>query len=111
MDKNWHVLKLKEIERQLNTDLERGLSIREARVRLDGEKKRDGGERRSLFVPRKSNYFKVAVSLFLTPQMLILIAVSLLAWGFGETATGALVLLVTLIGGAVCGAIAQDSQR
>ena len=111
MDKNWHVLKLKEIERQLNTDLERGLSTREARVRLDGEKKRDGGERCSLFVPRKSNYFKVAVSLFLTPQMLILIAVSLLAWGFGETATGALVLLVTLIGGAVCGAIAQDSQR
>ncbi|MGM9644137.1 MAG: hypothetical protein ACI3X1_03530 [Eubacteriales bacterium] len=111
MDRNWHVLKLKEIERQLNTDLERGLSTREARVRLDGEKKRDGGERRSLFVPRKSNYFKVAVSLLLTPQMLILIAVSLLAAIFGETATGALVLLVTLVGGAVCGAIAQNSQR
>ena len=111
MDKNWHVLKLKEIERQLNTDLERGLSTREARVRLDGEKKRDGGERCSLFVPRKSNYFKVAVSLFLTPQMLILIAVSLLAWIFGETATGALVLLVTLVGCFVCGAIAQNAQR
>ena len=111
MDRDWHVLKLKEIERQLNTDLERGLSTREARVRLEGEKRRDGGERRSLFVPRKSNYFKVALSLFLTPQMMILIAVSLLACIFGETATGALVLLVTLVGGAVCGAIAQDSQR
>ncbi len=111
MENMWHVLGLKDIEKQLNTDLERGLSIREARERLVDERKQDGGERRSLFVPRKSNYFKLAVSFFLTPCVLSVLIMSLLAVIFGASAVGALVLIITLIGCSVGGMISLGSQK
>ncbi len=111
MDKQCHTLSLAELSAELNTDLSDGLSIREARSRLDKERKRDGGERRSLFIPRKSNYFKIATSFFLTPGIIILLVISLLAAIFGSLFAGISVLLIALAGAMTAGIITQKAQR
>ena len=54
MNNDQHKLSVGELCKALETDATSGLSVREARARLVEEKKRDGGERHSLFVPRKS---------------------------------------------------------
>ncbi len=111
MENNRHILSISELEKAFSTDLSDGISIREARLRLENEKKSDGGERASLFVPQKSNYLKLAFSFFATPAIVILIVISLLAAVFGNTLTGISVFAVTVIGAVVAGLISQGSQR
>ena len=111
MNKDIHTLSLKELEMALATDLSDGLSIREARVRLPEEKKRDGGERYSLFLPKRSNYLTLALSFISSPGIIILIAISLLAAIFGNLLTGLSVLLISIAGAAVSGFMLQASTR
>lgn len=111
MNNDRHILSVQELEKALCTDLSDGLSIREARVRLPEEKKRDGGERFSLFVPKKSNYLALALSFFATPGIIILIVISLLAALFGSLLTGVSVMLLSVAGAIVGGLILQSSRR
>jgi len=111
MSNNRHVLSLSELENALNTDISEGLSIREARARHQNEKKRAGGERYSLFVPRKSNYFKLALSFFGSPGIIILLVISLLATIFGNMLTGISVLTLTVAGAIAGGIILQTSRK
>ena len=111
MNKNVHTVSFGELESSLRTDLSDGLSIREARVRLPEEKRRDGGERYSLFVPKKSNYFALALSFLASPGIIILITISLLAAILGNLLTGLSVLIISLAGAAVGGIFLQTSRR
>ena len=111
MNNDRHILSVQELEKALSTDLSDGLSIREARVRLPEEKKRDGGERFSLFVPKRSNYIALALSFFATPGIIILIVISLLAALFGSLFTGISVMLLSLAGAIVGGLILRSSRR
>jgi len=111
MNNNLHTLSLPEIEKAFATDLSDGLSIREARERLPEEKKRDGRDRYSLFVPAKSNYFSLALSFFASPGIIVLIVISILAAIFGNMLTGISVMLLTVAGATVGGIILQSSRR
>ncbi len=106
-----HLLTLPELEKALGTDISDGLSVREARARLEKEKKCDGAERHSLFVPHKSNYLKLALSFFTSPGIIILVVISLLAALFGNLLTGITVLIITLVGAIVGGVILQSSRK
>ena len=111
MKNNLHTLSLGELEKALGTDLSDGLSMREARERLPREKKRDGKDRYSLFVPKKSNYFALALSFFTSPGIILLILISLLATIFGNLLTGISVMLLTLAGAIVGGSVLQSSHK
>ena len=111
MNNNLHTLSFSELEKALETELSDGLSIREARERLPEEKKRDGKDRYSLFVPPKSNYFALALSFFASPGIIVLIVISLLAAVFGNLLTGISVMLLTVAGAVVGGVVLQSSRR
>ncbi len=111
MNNDRHNLSVQELETALCTDLSEGLSIREARVRLPEEKKLDGGERFSLFVPKRSNYLSLALSFFATPGIIVLIVISLLAALFGSLLTGISVMLLAVAGAVTAGILLQSSRR
>ena len=111
MKTKWHELAPRDIESELNTDLSEGLSVREARRRLDEEKKRDGGERSSLFVRRTGATATSLFSFFLSPSVLILTLVSLLAALFGDVTVGLFVFAITVAGALICGAVKINAQR
>ncbi len=111
MKNEWHSLSLSEIEKALNTDIINGLSIRESRDRLEKEKKRDGGDRRSLFIPSKCLYLHHIFTFFATPGVIILIIISLLAAIFGSIYSGLAVLLITVIGALTGGFVLHSAQR
>ncbi len=110
MNKKWHTLKLCEIEKQLNTSLEGGLSAREARVRLDAEKKDSDGDRYSLFVPKRASILRTLVTFYRTPCMSVLILMSALAFAFGLSLTALLIFLISLAGAFTCGIILLSTQ-
>ncbi len=111
MNKDLHALSLSELEGALTTDISEGLSIREARVRLTEEKKRDGGERYSLFVEKRSNYLALALSFFTSPGIIVLIVISILAVLFGNTLTGLSVAVMTVIFAVIGGTILRSSEK
>ncbi len=111
MKNKWHSAKLSELEGLLKTDLLNGLSMRESRERLEKEKKQDGGDRRSLFTPKRKSYLKQSLSFFATPGIIILIIISLLAAVFSDLYSGLFVLLITVIGALVGGIILQSAQK
>ena len=111
MEQKWQTLDIKALETELKTDLAEGLSIREARARLEKEKRRDGGERYSLFVPRKSNQFRSMLSFFTTPAVLALLIMSVLAAIFGAHLTGIIVFMIALTGAVIGGIVSAYSQK
>ncbi len=111
MTNEWHTLTKGEIEKKLNTDLSDGLSVREARERLEEEKKRSNGDRYSLFVPKSPNYIKSIFALFATPCVLIAVVVSALAALLGGSAVGILVFLITFVGAIACGIILCNAEK
>ncbi|MBP3375622.1 MAG: hypothetical protein J6L83_02530 [Clostridia bacterium] len=111
MEKKWQNLDIKALEATLKTDLAEGISIRDARVRLEKEKRLDGGERVSLFVPKRSSQLKAALSFFATPAVIALVVMSLLAASFGEVLMGILVLSVALVGAILGGIVCARAQK
>ena len=111
MKKGWHELSLEEIERELDTDLSGGLSVREARKRLENEKKSEGGEITSLFVPREKDSFPASLRFFSAPPFLILILTALLSAFFGEHIIGLCVFVIAFLGALLCGSISAAAQK
>lgn len=111
MENKWQTLDIKALEAELKTDLAEGLSIREARARLEKEKRRDGGERSSLFVPKKSSQSKALLSFFATPAVIALVVMSVLAAVFGEPAMGIIVLTITIVGAIIGGIVSAGAQK
>ena len=111
MSNDVHTLSLSELASALGTDISDGLSIREARERLLEEKRRDGGERSYLFVPKRGDYFFLALSFFTSPGIIVLIVISLLAALFGNLLTGLSVALTAVAGAILGGIILQASKR
>ncbi len=111
MENKWQTLDILALEAALKTDLADGLSMREARGRLEKEKKRDGGERSSLFVPKKSSQVRAMLSFFATPAIIALIVMSVLAAVFGELLMGMTVLAITLVGAILGGIVSARAQK
>ncbi len=111
MYRKWHIPDIKALEKEFDTDLVEGLTIREARARLEKEKRRSGTKRKSLFVPRKTAGPMSFLSFFKTPGVILLLLISLLSLLFGSTLTGASVLMITLAGAAVGGFISYRSEK
>ena len=111
MNKKWHAFELYEIEKQLNTSLEGGLSVREARLRLENEKKRYGGERRSLFLPPKKSVVGTLLTFFKNPYMIILVILSLLSFILGNLICGILVFLAAVTGSIISGIVLLNAEK
>ena len=111
MKKRWHSLELADIERELKTDFSDGLSVREARRRLEYERKNDGGERYSLFVHQTEGAFLNLFSFILSPAVILLSFVALFAAVFGEAVVGLCVLTITLVGALIGGAVKMSAHR
>lgn len=111
MTKKWHAYNLNKVEEILRTDLTEGLTAREARIRLEKEKKKNNGYRRSLFVSKKKSAIKCLTSFIVAPSMILLLIISLLATMFGRFILGASIFIVAFAGAIVGGIINLTSQR
>ena len=91
-----HILDLTTLEKEYNTDILEGLSSREAKSRLEKERKR--GATTSLFVPgNKDRIAKFAV-FFCSPFVVLLLIMSLLTALFGRPVLGCSVFAFTFAG-------------
>lgn len=111
MKKRWHCLELADIASEIKTDLSEGLSVREARKRLENEKKFDGGERYSLFVPQAEHSFSHLFSFLFSPAVILLSLVAFFAAVFGEMAVGLSVLTITFAGAITGGAVKMSAHK
>lgn len=108
---NWHYEELKTIEENLKTDLTEGLTSREARARLEKEVKDNNGVRSSLFVGRKKSALECLSYFAVSPSVILLLMISLLAAIFGRVILGSCVLAVTLAFTVFGGIINLRAQR
>lgn len=90
------------LAQKYNTDLFSGLTKREARMRLEKEKKADKG-RRSLFVPKSNGFVSSIVSFYKSPYSILLMALALVAVIFGYYKVGGPVLIITSFGSVLIG--------
>ena len=111
MAKNWHCYNLNTIEEKLKTDLIEGLTSREARVRLENERKKQGGKERSLFVGKKKSAIKCLFSFVTAPSVILLLIISVLAVIFDRDVLGVSVLIVAAAGAIGGGIINLHAQR
>ena len=96
MKNSWHTYSIAEIEKELETDAEKGLSMRRARQRALPHSKR-----RSLFCAPYPSVFESILAVLGDPCMILLFAVSLLAVIFGGSLQGLFTLCLSLICAAV----------
>lgn len=106
----WHANKIEEIQSALDTSSQNGITVREARKRLEDENKQSGG-RFSLFVKKKKHPIKTFFSPLLSPLMLMLVVTSLLSAIFGVFLPALCVLFISLSASAVVGAFLISSQK
>ena len=111
MNNKWHKENLKTIEKMLNTDLSEGLSISEARLRLERETKSDKGKRKSLFVREKRSALQCLFVYFTSPSVILLAVMSLLTALFGRIELGISLLVAIALGAIVGGAINPNATR
>lgn len=78
MNNCWHLSDLATLEKQLNTDLSDGLTAREARLRLEHRRKKDGKGAGSLFVAPKTPMLKGAFAFASSPFLILLAVLSLI---------------------------------
>ena len=106
----WHTQTIEEIENSLRSSAEKGITVSEARKRLDFEKGKSKS-RFSLFVKRKKHPVKAFFSLLLSPLILMTFATALLSVVFGGFLPGVCVLCILLITSAVIGVLLLKSQK
>lgn len=111
MAKNWHCYNLNTIEEKLRTDLVDGLTSREARIRLEKEKKKHNGYVSSLFVSRKKSSVKCLASFATAPSVILLLIIAALAIVFDRVVLGASVFIVAAAGAILGGVINLRAQR
>ncbi len=111
MASNWHCYNLNTIEEKLKTDLTDGLTSREARVRLEKEKKKQNGYRGSLFVGKKKSALKCLTSFATAPSVILLLVIAVLAAIFDRAVLGASVFAFAAAGSVFGGIINLRAQR
>lgn len=105
---NPHIPDLSTLEKKLGTSLSEGLPAREARVRLEKNKKH---ENKSLFVSQKRPVWTSLLTFTGTPYALLLLITSLLTALFGKTVLGWSVFAVTLAASAFGGILILNAQK
>ena len=105
---NPHIPDLSTLEKKLGTSLSEGLPAREARVRLEKDKKR---ENKSLFVSQKRPVWTSLLTFAGSPYALLLLITSLLTALFGKTVLGWSVFAVTVAATTFGGILALWAQR
>ncbi len=106
----WHELALDKIASELDTDLSAGLSVGEARRRLEKGKKGNKGTA-SLFVRRTDAETASAFSFFFSPAVIILVLVSLFAALFGDLTLGLGVLIIAVSGSLIGGIMKMRARK
>lgn len=103
MDKQIYQLSSKDVEKKLETNFERGLSLNQVKIRQDaeGENKLDAAKKRSIFL-KFFDQFKD----FMIIVLIVAAVISILA--AGELANGILIILIVIIN-AVLG-VAQEEK-
>lgn len=94
--KKWHIPGLSELEKELDTFFADGLSVREARERLERERRENRDRDASLFVPGKKPAVNLLFVYLGSLFALLLPVTALLAAAFGEPVLGFSVLAVAL---------------
>ena len=106
----WHSMSIEEIQNALNIPSQNGITVAEARKRLENEKKQSGG-RFSLFVKKKKHLQKTFFSLLFSPLMLMLVVTAILSLVFGGFLPGLCVLFISLSVIGISGALLISSQN
>ena len=105
---NPHIPDLSTLEKKLGTNLSDGLPAREARVRLEKDKKHENS---SLFVSRRRPTWTSLLTFAGSPYALLLLITSLLTALFGKTVLGWSVFAVTLAATAFGGILVLNAQK
>lgn len=105
---NAHIPDLSTLEKKLGTNLSDGLPAREARVRLEKDKKH---EKKSLFVSQKRPAWMSLLTFAGSPYAMLLLITSLLTALFGKTVLGWSVFAVTLAATAFGGILILNAQK
>ena len=103
-----HIPDLSTLEKKLGTSLSEGLPAREARVRLEKDKKHDN---KSLFVSRRRPAWTSLLTFAGSPYALLLLTTSLLTALFGNTVLGWSVFAITLAATALGGILILNAQK
>ncbi|MBR3687057.1 MAG: cation-transporting P-type ATPase [Clostridia bacterium] len=103
-----HIPDLSTLEKKLGTSLSEGLPAREARVRLEKDKKHDN---KSLFVSRRRPAWTSLLTFAGSPYALLLLTTSLLTALFGKTVLGWSVFAITLAATALGGILILNAQK
>ena len=111
MKKGWHAMPIVDVERELNTSVESGLSMNKARQRARLEQKSQGSRRKYLFAPQGAVPVKQVLMAVLDPCMILLLLTSLLAAIFGASLQAALIFAVALICCAVSAVMSYTSAK
>ncbi|MBE6684529.1 MAG: hypothetical protein E7592_02615 [Ruminococcaceae bacterium] len=105
---NPHIPDLSTLEKKLGTSLSEGLPAREARVRLEKDKKH---ENKSLFVGPKHPAWTSLLTFAGSPYALLLLITSMLTALFGRAVLGWSVFAVTLAATAFGGILIMNAQK
>ena len=111
MEKEWLNLNIEEIENKLNTDIEAGLSRKEAKERLKAERENDEARDTSYFVRKKRPAYDcfLAVVKMLPAALLIFVAVA--AFFMGRSQLAITVITTFISGSIISGMLYLTSQR
>lgn len=111
MEKEWLNLNIEELANKLNTNIENGLSRKEAKERLEKERENDEARDTSYFVRRKRPAFDcfLAVVKMLPAALLIFVAVS--AFFMGRSQLAITVITTFISGSIISGMLYLTAQR
>lgn len=108
MNADWSASTLSDLEKSLNTDLNKGLSSKEARKRLASTDKKNIY---SLFAGNRKSVVMCLLSSAEMPFLVLLLIVSLLTAIFGRAALGISVFTVTAIAAVLCAILSLKNRK
>lgn len=111
MEKEWLNLNIEELEKKLNTDIENGLSRKEAKERLENEREIDEARDTSYFVRKKRHAFDCFLAVVKMLPAALLIFVALSAFFMGRAQLAITVITTFISGSIISGMLYLTAQR
>ena len=111
MQMEWKELSATHLAQELNTDILRGLSKKEARERLADEKRKDATRDTSLFVRKKRPAYDCFLAVVKMLPALLLIFVGFAAFFMGRAQLGETVIMTFISGSIISGMLYLSAQR
>ena len=111
MEKEWLNLSIEELQNKLNTDIENGLSRKEAKERLEKEREIDEARDTSYFVRKKRPAYDCFLAVVKMLPAALLIFVALCAFFMGRSQLAITVITTFISGSIISGMLYLTAQR